>query len=192
MKAPKMAALLCLVATASCVRAATPAERARGDLAAMTSERSVDKLVARGRGFAGVGDLTRAEQYLSAAIDVGGDPAAILPDLLRVCVAADRYRVAIAYAAPWLDRHPGDDKLRFVVAALRANVGDGAGARADLERLVAHAPDDPRTRFAYASFLRQELGDVGSADAQFRAYLALAPNGPHAEQARSLLLGTVR
>jgi hypothetical protein len=183
---------LCSVTAAGCVRAATPAERVRDDLATMRSEHSADKLVERGRGFASVGDLTRAEQYLSAALDVGGDPAAILPDLLRACVVANRYRVAITYAAPWLERHPGDDKLRFVVAALRSSVGDGVGARADLERLVTDAPEDARMRFAYAMFLRDHLGDPGSADEQFRAYLELAPDGPHAEQARSALRRTVR
>jgi tetratricopeptide (TPR) repeat protein len=163
----------------------------RDDLATMKSEHSVDKLVARGRAFASVGDLTRAEQYLSAALDVGGDPATILPQLLAVCVEDNSYRVAIAYAAPWLERHPGDRKLRFVVAALRSNVGDAVGARADLEQLVDQAPDDPRVHFAYAVLLRDQLKNFAEADGHFRAYLRLDPNGPHAEEARSALLRTV-
>ena len=94
----------------------------REDLATMKAERSVDKLVLRGRAFASVGDETRAEQYFSAAIDAGGNAAEILPELLRVCIASKRYRVAIEYASPWLERNPRDVKLRFVIASLRASV----------------------------------------------------------------------
>jgi thioredoxin-like negative regulator of GroEL len=175
----------------ACQPLVTPAERVREDLQTLKTEHSVDKLVGRGRAFASVGDLTRAEQYLSAAMEVGGDPAAILPDLLRVCVAADRYRVAIAYASPWLERHPRDRKLRFVVAALRASVGDAIGAGSDLERLVAEAPGDSRAHFAYAVLLRDQLGDPGRADGQFREYLRLEPDGAHADEARAALLETV-
>jgi tetratricopeptide (TPR) repeat protein len=157
----------------------------------MKSEHSTDKLVGRGRAFASVGDLTRAEQYLSAAIEVGGDPASILPELLRVCIAANRYRVAIAYAAPWLQRHPRDRKLRFLVAALRSGIGDASGAGVDLERLVTEAPGDSRAQFAYAVLLRDQLGDPGRADGHFRAYLRIEPDGPHADEARAALLETV-
>jgi tetratricopeptide (TPR) repeat protein len=188
----QLAALFSLVISLSeCAPAESPADHIRGDLATMRSEHSVDKLVVRGRAFASVGDLTRAEQYLSAALDVGGDPAVLLPQLLTVCIEANRYRVAIAYASPWLERHPGDRKLRFVVASLRTNVGDALGARADLERLVTDGPNDPRAHFAYAVLLRDYLGDVAEADGHFRAYLRLDPNGPHAEEARSALLRTV-
>jgi tetratricopeptide (TPR) repeat protein len=186
--------LACLalgIALHACAPADSPADRVRDDLATMKSEHSVDKLVARGRAFASVGDLTRAEQYLSAAIDIGGDPAVILPQLLTVCIDANRYRVAIAYATPWLERHPRDRKLRFVVASLRTNVGDALGARADLERLVTDGPNDARVHFAYAVLLRDYLGNHAEADDQFRAYLRLDPNGPHAEEARSALLRTV-
>lgn len=185
------AAVLLSVAMLGCVHADTQADKLRDDLATMKAEHSVDRLVARGRGFASVGDQTRAEQYLAAALEVGGDPAGILPELLRVCIAANRYRVAIAYAAPWLGRHPEDTKLRFVVAALRSTVGDFGAAREDLEQLVAQAPSDAHVRFAYAKLLHDQFGDRAGADGQFRAYLRLDPDGPHVEEARSALLEAV-
>jgi tetratricopeptide (TPR) repeat protein len=191
MTRPTAALLTCAVALVACVPAATSGEGMRDDLETMKAEHSVDKLVGRGRAFASVGDLTRAEQYLSAALDLGGDPAAILPQLLVVCVEANSYRVAIAYATPFLERHPGDRKLRFVVAALRSNVGDSVGARADLEQLVAQTPNDPSVHFAYAVLLRDQLKNATEADGHFREYLRLDPNGAHAEEARSALLRTV-
>lgn len=172
-------------------QSAQSGKQIREDLATMHAERSPDKLAARGRAFASVGDYTRAEQYLAAAIDAGGDAGALLPELLRVCIAAKRYRVAIEYATPWIARYPSDVKLRFVVAALRESVGDAAGAKADLQAVLAAAPDDASAHFAYAVLLRDQLGDLAGADHEFREYLRLAPSGEHVEEARSALLKTV-
>ena len=45
------------------------ADKVKDDLAQVKAERAPDKLVDRGLAFANVGDLTRAEQYLAAALD---------------------------------------------------------------------------------------------------------------------------
>src|SRR5262249_30987608 len=160
---------------ASCLSAmacaSTPGEKIAKDVETVKEERTTEKLVDRGLAFASVGDLTRAEQYLSAALDQGADETKVLPALLRVCIAAKRYRVAIDYATPYLRKHPGDNRLRFVVASLRAETGDVVLARADLEHVVKDAPDDAGARFAYAVLLRDDCNDAGSADAQFREYL---------------------
>jgi tetratricopeptide (TPR) repeat protein len=186
-----LACAVLAVAVLACGRPTTPADRMKGELAVVASEHTPDILVARGRAFRRVGDLTRAEQYLSAALDVGGNPALVLPELLQVCIAADRYRAAIAYAEPWLERHPEDGKLRFVVAALRARIGDSLGAQADLERTLARAGDDANAHFAYGVLLRDRIGDPRRADEQFRAYLRLDPNGKHREEASAGLLEAV-
>jgi tetratricopeptide (TPR) repeat protein len=164
----------------------------REDLATMKAERSVDKLVLRGRAFASVGDETRAEQYFSAAIDAGGNAAEILPELLRVCIASKRYRVAIEYASPWLEINPRDVRLRFVVASLRASVGDVAAAGTDFQKIVEENPNDASAHFAYAVLLHDQLGDVVRADGEFREYLRLEPNGRHSEQARASLLKQIQ
>jgi Tfp pilus assembly protein PilF len=171
--------------------AAAPADRVAHDVSTVQAERSVDKLVARGMAFASVGDLTRAEQYLAAALDAGADPDVILPKLLRVCIAAGHDRAAIDYATPQLRRRPSDARLRFVVAELRAITGDTGGARTDLEQVVIADPRDSAPHFAYARLLRDQVGDVLAADREFRAYLALAPEGEHAEEARASLLQVV-
>lgn len=186
------AAIVCACALlAGCASQTSNGAQVKEDLATMKAERSVDKLVARGRAFASVGDFTRAEQYLSAAIDAGGDAGTLLPELLRVCIASKRYRVAITYASPWLERHPDDTKLRFVVAALRASVGDADGADRDFAQLLRDDPNDATVHFAYAVLLRDQLGDLLRADQEFREYLRLDPHGAHVDEARASLLNSV-
>jgi tetratricopeptide (TPR) repeat protein len=185
-------ACVALLLLASCASTSEGSgKQIQEDLATMRAERSPDRLAARGRAFASVGDMTRAEQYLSAAIDAGGDPGVLLPELLRVCIAAKRYRVAIDYATPWLRRYPSDTKLRFVVASLRSSIGDAVGAKTDLQQVIANQPDDAPAHFAYAVLLHDQLGDLADADREFREYIRLAPTGAHVDEARASLLKTV-
>lgn len=185
------AAIVCAAALLAGCASRTTSAQVKEDLATMKAERSADKLAARGRAFASVGDFTRAEQYLSAAIDAGGDAGTLLPELLRVCIASKRYRVAIQYATPWLDRHPEDTKLRFVIAALRASIGDAEGADHDFAQILRDDPNDATVHFAYAVLLRDQLRDVLRADQEFRAYLRLDPHGVHVDEARASLLNSV-
>jgi len=171
--------------------APTSADRIAREARIVEKERTPDKLVARGVAFARVGDLTRAEQYLAAALEAGADSDTVLPTLIRVCIVGNRYRVAIGYATARLQEHPDDVRLRFVVAELRAALDDGAGARKDLERVLDVEPKNAAARFAYARLLRDGFGDVRAADKEFRAYLALAPNGEHVEEASASLLRDV-
>jgi tetratricopeptide (TPR) repeat protein len=161
------------------------------DVKTIKEERAPEKLFAQGRAFAAVADLTRAEQYLAAAIDAGADEQQVLPLLLRVCIEAKHYRVALTYAEPPLRHHPDDHRLRFVVASLYATIGDLANARSELERVVQAAPEEPEARYALAVLLRDQLGDPVGSDAHFRSYLRLAPEGRHAEEARACLLKVV-
>ena len=179
-------AVFAALATPACAN--RPSDRVARDVTTVKSERTPDKLVARGVAFAGVGDLTRAEQYFAAALDAGADPNVVLPKLLRVCITSGNHLAAINYAAPLLQRHPDDADLRFVVAELRAVTGDTQGARADLQHVVDLAPDEPAPHFAYARLLKDKVGDPAGADREFRAYLRVAPEGEHAEESRSSLL----
>jgi Tfp pilus assembly protein PilF len=185
----RFALVLIVTLTAAC--APKPDAKIVTDVKAMEKERTPNKLLEKGRAYASVGDLTRAEQYLSAALDAGADSSDVLPILLRVCIAAKRYQVAIDYAAPVLQKHPDDYRLRFVVASLRENVGDAKVAREELESIVTAAPSEPDPHYALAVILRDDARDVVGADAQFREYLRLAPGGSHAEEARASLLKVV-
>lgn len=157
----------------------------------MRRESSADKLYERGRGFAAVGDMTRAEEYLAAAIDQGEDPKKALPLLMQVCVNAGRYRVAIDYGETHLRKHPEDARTRFVIGTIYAALGEHKPARENLELVVEQRPNDSNAHYALAVLARDADQDLIAADKHFREYLRLDPNGVHAEEARSSLLKPV-
>lgn len=182
---------LALAAFAVACGPRTPAEKAQADMETMRRESTADKLYERGRAFAAVGDTTRAEEYLAASLEHGGDPKQVLPLLLQVCVGAGRYRVAIDYAESHLRKHPDDARTRFVLGTLYAAVGENKTARENLEQVVEQRPNDSNAHYALAVLARDADQDLVVADKHFREYLRIEPNGTHAEEARSSLLKRV-
>jgi TolA-binding protein len=176
----------CSLASIGC-GPATNAEKAQADMATMHKEQTSDKLLDRGRGFAAIGDTTRAEEYLEA----GADPKETLPILLQVCVQTGRYRSAIQHAENHLRRHPDDVRTRFVLGTLQAAVGDAKEAHATLKVVVGRRPNDSKAHYALAVLARDGENDVVTADQHFREYLRIEPNGDHAEEARASLLQKV-
>lgn len=169
-----------------------PKGQAEKNVKTLVDEQSPDKLLARGKAFYAAGDLTRAEQYYAAALQAGAPEREVLPLLLRVCVEASRFQVAIEYAEPVLKRHPEDWQLRMVVGALYAAVGQNVTARTHYETVVEQHPDEPTPHYALAVLLRDQFVDKVGADAHFREYLRLAPTGPHADEAKGSLLKPVK
>jgi Tfp pilus assembly protein PilF len=166
----------------------TAVAQAEADLATIRTEHSAAKLVERGKAFAAVGDLTRAEEYLVAALDQGADPKQALPTLLDVCVGGGRYRSAVQHAENHLRRHPHDQATRLVLGTLYAALGEGRDAKTALEQVVEARPDDAQAHYVLAVVARDTDGDVVQADRHFREYLRIEPNGAHAEEARASLL----
>ena len=148
---------------------------------------SKEQLFDTGMSFASQGDFVRAEQYLAAAGARGYDETQLIGPLVRVCVAASRLRQALLYAEPYLRRHPDDWRLRFVVAAIQLGLDRVADAKTALERVVTAAPDAPEPHFALATLLRERMRDEPGSKPHFERYLALAPTGPHADEARVAL-----
>ncbi|MEI8254311.1 MAG: hypothetical protein WCJ30_01425 [Deltaproteobacteria bacterium] len=142
--------------------------------------------------LANSGDLTRAEQYLAAALQRGAPPERVLPRLLRVCVAAQRYRAAIEYARPFLERRPDAWPLQYLVATIHMGLGEPQSARLRLEMVIQHHPSSADAEFALGKIYRDDLGDRAVADGHFRRYLELEPDGAHAQEARDGLLSQVR
>jgi Tfp pilus assembly protein PilF len=171
--------------------ASSPSAQVKDKMQAMHAEETPDKLVARGKAFAAVGDLTRAEQYLSAALDAGADDHVVVPMLLRVCIQDRRYRAAIAYAQEFMRKHPKDSAMRFVLGTLEAGVGEVKAAKGDLEEVCSEQPDRPEAHYALAVLLRDAHTDLSSMDRHFREYLRLDPQGAHADEARAALLKAV-
>jgi tetratricopeptide (TPR) repeat protein len=152
------------------------------------SERTPDRLIARGKAFAALGDTTRAEEYYAAALENGGDEREVMKLLLEVCVRDGRYRAAIEYARPYMQRHPDDVRCRYVLGTLYQAVSEPKNARSELEIVVKSLPEEAEPHFALAMVLRDDERDLVAAEDQFREYLRLAPNGNHAEEARASLM----
>ncbi|HEY8431529.1 MAG TPA: hypothetical protein VIL20_24280, partial [Sandaracinaceae bacterium] len=79
---------------------------------------TAEQLYAQGVSLGRSGDYVRAEQYLVAAIDRGYPEERALPALMAVCVEASRLTAALAYAEPFLARHPTHWPLRLLVASI--------------------------------------------------------------------------
>jgi tetratricopeptide (TPR) repeat protein len=196
----------------------TRAQRVEADIASVRNEANAQTLLERGKAFAAIGDHTRAEEYLAAAIEEGADPRVVLPLLMDVCVRTGRYRSAIQHGENHLRKHPNDLRTRIVVGALYAAINEGKHAREQLEHVVATAADPERTAGeagaegdprqtaggprpperlkAQAHYLlgvvaRDTDKDIVEADRHFREYLRLEPNGSYAEEAKSSLLKRV-
>jgi tetratricopeptide (TPR) repeat protein len=148
-------------------------------------------LFERGRAFAEAGDLVRAEQYLGAALKAGADERAVVPVLLRVCIAARHYRYASEVAELTLARMPDDPRLRLVVGALYVQIGNPGLAREHLERAARELATDADVQFAVGVVFRDDLADRAAADRYFREYLRLQPNGGHAAEARASVMERV-
>jgi Flp pilus assembly protein TadD len=174
-----------------CVSCAHHDERPQARASAFRGEQSPDKLVERGRAFAGVGDLTRAEEYLAAAMDAGANPRLVMPLLLMVCVQDNRFRLAAQYAEEHLQRHPSDVRSRLVLGTIYSGLGEPGPAERELRRVISEKPDEAQAHFALAVVLRDAKGDSVGADEQFREYLRYSPTGPYAEEARSGLLRSI-
>lgn len=156
----------------------------------LQAESAPDQLAGRGDAYAAVGDMTRAEQYFAAALRSGGEPARLVRRLIAVCAADSRYPVALEYADDYLRRHPSDVDVRFAAATLRIAIGDEKRAREELALVLSARPGFGDAHYTLA-LLDKGNGDVMAADAQFRAYLAAAPNGDHVEIARENLMRAV-
>lgn len=163
----------------------------KSQLEVVEREQTWQKLYERGRAFAAVGDQTRAEQYLAAAVAAGGDSQKITPLLMAVCVEAQKYRVAIDYGQAHLRKYPDDTRLRHLVGTMHMALGEGAQAKSSFEEVLKRSPDAAETHYALGVLYRDIDHDLLRADQHFRAYIRNNPAGPHAQDARASLLKVV-
>jgi tetratricopeptide (TPR) repeat protein len=134
------------------------------------------------------GDSLRAQQYVLAARKAGADADRTLPWLLRLYIRDSQYRAAIDAAKEQLRHHPEQSELRMLLAGLYEATDLEVAAVEQYERVLVTRPSDAHAHLAIATLLHESGHEPGRADAHFRAYLALEPQGPNAAQARSLLL----
>lgn len=151
------------------------------------------RLLELGRLHRRIGDSTRAEQEFAAVLasrEATVDERRVaLREVLATCIEAQRLRVAIDYAEPELERNPRDVALLRLFASLLSATGDAARARVVYETLVELAPRDGDAAIGLARVFRDQLADRAAATQHFERYLALAPEGPYAAEARAFLTG---
>jgi tetratricopeptide (TPR) repeat protein len=133
------------------------------------------------------GDLIRAEQYFSASMTHGYPARAVLPALLKTCLAGSRIRAAAHYAAQHLEKSPEDWGLRYVLASLHMSLGNHDSARRELLRVTQAWPRFSSAHYLLAVLYRDDLLDVKAARSAFGQYLRLDPHGEHAAEAREFL-----
>jgi tetratricopeptide (TPR) repeat protein len=145
---------------------------------------SAEELYQRGLAAGQAGDFVRAEQYLAAAIDRGIPEEQAMPPLIEACVQSSRLAAALGHAEPYLTQHPAQWSLRLLVASIHMALGHHEHARDELQRVLQDAPEEPPTAHYFLGvLLRDDLDDIEAAREHFRRYLALAPEGPHHEEA---------
>jgi tetratricopeptide (TPR) repeat protein len=145
-----------------------------------------EQLYQRGELLSRSGDLLRAEQYVSAAVARGYPERAALPLLLRVCVASSRFGLALQHAAPYLQHHPDDYRLRYLVAAVQLGMNRVDAAQRELERVLRDAPDYADAHYLLGVILRDH-GDEAGAAAHFDAQQRLDPDGLHGAEVAAWL-----
>jgi tetratricopeptide (TPR) repeat protein len=165
---------------------------ASADRAVLKHETSATELLRKGDASAKLGDMTRAEQYFVMAQKAGADPHVVVQRLLVVCVADQRYPVALEYAEQHLRRHPSDVEVRFAAASLKAAQGDLAAARQMMLEVLREKPSWAEAHYALASVLRQQGDEHALADEHDLQYLKLSPEGTYAEAARDRLRRSAR
>jgi len=164
-----------------------PATDPRRTYAEMKKAQTPEKLVEQGKGYASLGDTTRAEQYFSMALNAGGDEATIVPLVVAVCVRDGRYELAIEYAHRYTQKHPNDVRMRYLLGTLYGAIGDVEHAKGELEFVIASKPEAAEPHWALGKLLHDDGKDPALAESQFKEYLRLAPTGSHAEEAHGLL-----
>lgn len=184
MRARSLGVALALSCLVGCVHAGQPRD---AEAALPTAEQLVQVAELAEQ----TGDPLRAQQYLLAALRAGADEREVVPRLLALYVNDGQYRVAIDQAEHHLRRHPRDQALRLLLSTLYTAVGEEEHAIAEFERVLEKTPNDAYAHFALASLLHDTGGAAERADVHYRAYLELDPHGPHADEARGLLLREV-
>ncbi len=136
------------------------------------------------------GDSLRAQEYFATAIDSGGDPNLILPELMRAAISGMRYQAAIRYFedfGPMMSTEHGAE-LGVIVGVLYLGIDQPDRARAAFEASLQLSSRNARAHFLLGQVLREEFSDYVNSDLHYRAYLAIEPNGENAAAARAGLL----
>lgn len=169
--------LFALLLLSACVSRAAPAQTAH----ALTAE----QLLARGLEYARSGEDLAAEQYFTAARAAGEPEQRVVRELITVCVRSNRLEHALMHGRLYMERFPDDQIVRHAMASIHFAKGDALSARHELELLLGEWPEHAESHFLLALILREQYADMDGARRSLEQYLALAPTGTHASEARA-------
>jgi len=144
------------------------------------------ELRAQGLGFARRGDLVRAQQYLSASMAKGFDEQVVVPELVKVCIASSRLRAALAFAEPYVARHPQDAGMQYVVGTIHMALGNLEEASMHLDGALRSRSLMQDALFSLA-LVAKARGQISMARENLEKYLARNPKGRYANRAKSML-----
>jgi tetratricopeptide (TPR) repeat protein len=179
--------VFCAVVACAHSHASTTSTATNDPMANVTAQ----QLYTTGLALAREGDLVRSEQYLVASMQRGMSEPVALRQLMSVCVQASRFRAAIGYAQPYIERHPHDWALRYLMATILEGLDEHQAARRHVEAVIADNARHADAHFTLATMLLERYNDPVGADAHYRQYLEISPQGIHAEEARARMLRQV-
>jgi len=165
---------------------AAVAESPAGDQAAARRE-----LLELGLAFARSGDSVRGEQYLSAALEEGATADQALLPLMTLCIKAGRFEAAAQYGEAYQRDVAARRELAMLLSGLYLSLDQDDKAIKELEQVAHDYPELALAHLLLARLLRQQQRDLEQADAHYRGYLRLEPNGTYAAEARASLLKQV-
>jgi tetratricopeptide (TPR) repeat protein len=184
-------AVITRLLSASCASVAATGDGVQGaDQVDPFAGVSGEQLHAQGEAMARAGDLLRAEEYLSAALQRGYAPDRVLPLLLKVCLASSRLSAALTYARPYLQQHPEDYHLRYLVAAVQLGMARHEEAARELQRVLSQHPDFAPAHYLMGVVLRDYAHDPVRATQHFRQHQSLDPDGLHSAEVAAWLQET--
>ena len=96
------------------------------------------------------------------------------------------------YATPYLDTHPRDWRLRYLIGTILAGLDENQAARREIERVLADNDRHAEAHYLLATLLRERFNDPTGADAHYRRYVEIEPAGAHVEEARAGMLRQVQ
>jgi tetratricopeptide (TPR) repeat protein len=177
-----------LLAAISCVACAGSLPGVNADGSAAAPGPSGAELLRMADMLADGGDEVRAGQYLVAAQARGVPDRQVIGRLLKLDAAGGQYRLGIEHAEGYLQSHPSDAGVHQCLASFYLAIGATAEAAREYTRVLEQRPDNAEAHFALATLLRDAGIERGRTDVHYRAYIALAPHGRHADEARAGLL----
>jgi len=133
------------------------------------------------------GDREGARRDLTKALQLNPRHAVAAHTLGQILVAEAQYAEAEPFLQVWLRSHPGDTWALSFAALGQMTQGKYQEAAAAAQRVHSLPHQEYASAHVIAGRALEHLGRWDDAAAEYRLYLAEAPNGPNAGQARTAL-----